>query len=527
MKVKNIIKLAATAGITAAAIPAIKKDFETPQGKRRLYDGVNSLANGLCTAVGAFLPSAQRDDILDFTPECQFSGTDKFISEPLPNAKWHLGYSKVSILPEDLSKDKYFIAGYLAFPPNVANGALDDQMIRCISLWDGTERGTVVFAVIDCVGISNADIEDIRNRLKDFAEEKNIVSINISATHSHSCIDTMGVWGELTTALKVNPSKIKNGETDFSTGRNAEFMENLKVQAVNKIKEAAENMKPGKLYKGIQDGSKFMRDKRPPDVMITDIVSLVFRPDDGSTPTRAVIMSAHPTQFGGSNKIVSGDYPYYLCGELEKNGENALFFQGAELSIATERGGNVPDGLNRTEQIIEYGRTVGRFCLEAELSEIEPFINIKHRKILIEVSNKIFMLLAKIQVIDNVIRSYSDNNSKIMIETELGYAEIGKNLKLALIPGEIAPEIIVGGCYNAVESYDHSSWIYPSLNEIANAELTVIGLCNDEIAYIIPDNDFGSIIAPKHYEESVSTGKYAASKIVKEFKELINSIERQ
>lgn len=524
MKLKNIIKLGTAAGITAAAIPVIKKKLEEPKGKKFAYDSVNSFANGLCTAIASVLPDVERDDVLNFSPDCIYSGTEKFTSEAAADAEWSLGYSKASILPEDITAEKYFIGGYLAFPPNVAEGVLDDQMIRCIALSDG--RGISIFAAIDCVGISNADIDDIRTRLKDFADERNIISVNISATHSHSCIDTMGVWGELTTALKENPSKVKNEQTDFVTGRNAEFMENLKLTAVKVITEAVNEMTDGKLYKSVQDGSKFMRDKRPPEVMITDITSLLFVPNNGSRPTRAVIMSAHPTQFGGSNKIISADYPYYLCEELENNGENAVFFQGAELAIATERGGNVPEGLNRTESIQEYGRAVGRFCLEAELTPVEPILNIKHRKILLNVSNKIFSLLARIQVINNVIMTYSDNKSKIMIQSELGYAEIGKDVKLALIPGEIAPEIIIGGCFNASESYDGTSWIYPSLNEIAGANLAVIGLCNDEVAYIVPDNDFGSIIAPKHYEESVSTGKNAASKIVKEFKELINSIDR-
>ena len=50
-----------------------------------------------------------------------------------------------------------------------------------------------------------------------------------------------------------------------------------------------------------------------------------------------------------------------------------------------------------------------------------------------------------------------------------------------------------------------------------NWELAVIGLCNDFIGYIIPDNDFGSMFAPLHYEESVSAGGRTASNIVNGF----------
>ena len=92
----------------------------------------------------------------------------------------------------------------------------------------------------------------------------------------------MGVWGELTTALKVNPGKVKREETDFVSGRNESFMENLKQAACRVIRTAVENMKPGQLQHGIQDGSRFVRDKRPPEVMMTEINTLLFTPDDGS-----------------------------------------------------------------------------------------------------------------------------------------------------------------------------------------------------------------------------------------------------
>lgn len=522
-KSKRIAFFAAVGALTAAA-PMMKKKLETPEGKKFLYRTADVGVDGLCKTIGSFLPDVSRGDILDFSPESRMVGLTPFLKEPKENAKWHLGYSKISILPEDVTADDYYIGGYLAFPPNKAEAVLDDQMIRCIALSDGTDRGICVFAVIDCVGISNHDVQEIRDRLSEYADEKNIVDINISATHSHSCIDTMGVWGDLVNALKTNPGKVQQGEEDFVSGRNAEFMENLKSSAVRVIQEAVEDMKPGKLMKAVQDGSHFVRDKRPPEVMMTEITSLHFVPDDGSRPSRAVFMAAHPTQFGGNNKIVSGDYPYYLCEEIENNGENAIFFQGAQLAIATQRDSVVPEGLPKAEAIKQYGIAVAKFCLEAEFSEVKPILNITHRRILLNISNKIFMLLAKLQVLDNDILHSGDKQSDLMIISEIGLAELGDEMRIALIPGEIAPELIVGGCFSEEESYDGKNWEMEPLEKTVGGKLTVIGLCNDEIGYIIPDNDFGSLIAPLHYEESVSTGKHTASKLLKEFKIMVDSI---
>ena len=63
----------------------------------------------------------------------------------------------------------------------------------------------------------------------------------------------------------------------------------------------------------------------------------------------------------------------------------------------------------------------------------------------------------------------------------------------------------------------------------------VIGLCNDELGYIIPDNDFllndampyinsaNDRFDRNHYEETNSTGRNTARTLLEEFEELINS----
>ena len=54
-------------------------------------------------------------------------------------------------------------------------GVIDDMMVRCIALKDGATGETVLFGTIDCIGITNADIRDIRELLKEFAKAKFIV----------------------------------------------------------------------------------------------------------------------------------------------------------------------------------------------------------------------------------------------------------------------------------------------------------------------------------------------------------------
>ena len=213
MKKRIIVSLAASAAGTLLAHTAVKKlkDFSaSPDNKRRLLDSGHRLT---MKAVGKLsdnvsdkgIPYLNRYDNSGF-----LEGNGYFLSEPVKDAKWHLGFSKASVIPEKIEGD-YYIGGYLAFPPNKMNGIMNEQMVRAVAVSDNSGRGLHVFAVIDCIGISGTDIRDIRQRLQSLISERNILSVNISATHCHSGIDTTGLWGDLPEAYKNNKKAIKKG----------------------------------------------------------------------------------------------------------------------------------------------------------------------------------------------------------------------------------------------------------------------------------------------------------------------------
>ena len=64
------------------------------------------------------------------------------------------------------------------------------------------------------------------------------------------------------------------------------------------------------------------------------------------------------------------------------------------------------------------------------------------------------------------------------------------------------------------------------MRSAVKGHLTVIGLCNDAIGYIVPDNDFGSVFAKDHYEEAVSAGQRTASNIVGAFMRVAEKAEK-
>ena len=99
-----------------------------------------------------------NDDVAFHTPRRYRKNCSK-------GSKWHLGYSKESILPPDIYTKKYCIAGNTRLPANYAKGVLDDIFVRTIALDDGSGQGKVILSCVDCIGLSNKNIREIR---KDF-----------------------------------------------------------------------------------------------------------------------------------------------------------------------------------------------------------------------------------------------------------------------------------------------------------------------------------------------------------------------
>ena len=127
------------------------------------------------------------------------------------------GFSKAVLTPEDADSGRYFIAGYDSNNP--AKEVLDDMCARAVYIDDNTGRGGAVLCSVDAVGISRKDINDIRKIVIESKKIPKIKSINISATHTHSAIDTQGLWGE----------KL------YKSGRNEEFMASLKEKTAQAI----------------------------------------------------------------------------------------------------------------------------------------------------------------------------------------------------------------------------------------------------------------------------------------------------
>ncbi|MBR3789923.1 MAG: hypothetical protein IKJ86_08040 [Clostridia bacterium] len=336
----------------------------------------------------------QKEDGNTDVEEFYAGTTGRFNTTPDANAQWHLGYANTSLIPDDVTNGEYYIGGYIAPEnafTNVVEGVIDDMMVRCIALKDGVTGETVLFGTIDCIGITNGDIRDIRAMLKDFAAQNNIVAINIASTHCHSCLDTEGLWTNNLVKLLTNgiSSGTQNGN-ELQQGTNPKYMAFLKEKVAGALKAAYNDMKPGTLTFAQKDiGEEYFNNKNRPtsDTIMSQLNRFVFTPDDTNfRPTMIINIAAHPDVAGlptssNSGREISGDYVYY-CGELlNKAGYNFMFFNGAIAGIYMSRGitGDGVDTPKRYHESMRYGHEIARLALALTLTEEEikadPLLN--------------------------------------------------------------------------------------------------------------------------------------------------------
>ena len=353
-----------------------------------------------------------------------YEGTGaEFQSSARRDAKWNLGYKNASLIPNDYSNGTYYIGGYIAIEngfSNVVEGIAeipgigkDDMKVRCIAINDGTDNGTALFATIDCIGITNADIKDIRAIVAEYAEANgisDIVAINVSSTHTHSCIDTEGLWTKL--LYKLAHNGIVNGtgaEEELIQGTNPAYMAFLKDKVADTLIDAYKDLQPGVLTYTEKDlGQEYFNNKNRPSsgemiyeidaegntvytgenaIAMTDISRFIFTPENtDETPTMMLNIAAHPDVAGlptesNSGREISGDYIFY-CGKfLEDAGYNFMFFQGAIAGIYMSRsvtGDNVPTE-QRVEESQRYGFELARMALSLTKTKEEvvadPMLN--------------------------------------------------------------------------------------------------------------------------------------------------------
>lgn len=414
---------------------------------------------------------------------------------------WNVGFARRQIALPENSAEPLYIAGY-----NSAweiEGVLD--LCEARAVWLDAGQGGVLLIGVDCIALDSGTVNAIRTAIGDIP---GCIAINVYATHTHAGPDTLGLWG---------PTGVN--------GKNSAYMENLIAAAAEAGREAAANPRQGRLFFGYAVTEDMYRDSRYPYVYDPNLYQLRFEASNGSAGTRIYIYGAHAESLRGDNKLVSRDFPGRLCDTMTAlTGDNTMFCSGPAgglimtKAFVSDTGRQAVENLEITaNKLIEYAKSI---TPEAE-RELKPALQFSRSVFTVPLDNPAFALYKLLGILSNKAVK-ADSATGHGVETELAVLLLD-DLAVTLIPGEIFPELVLGGetgwmNYGAVNPRP--------LNQIAQEhgidQMIVIGLCNDELGYIVPPSDFlinqdapyieriTDGLGEDHYEETNSVGPACA-----------------
>lgn len=466
-------------------------------------------------------------------------GRETYRTEPAENAVWKLGYAKKSIVPEDIDSGKYNLGRDLL--NKYAQGVYDDQCIRVAAIDDNSGDGIVVLGAVDALGVTSTDTRAMRKAILDYCKEKGIkvASINISATHAHSALDTQGVSTEFFTKLLaafwLNLFGLDITIPGLETAE--AFKQHFVDTSVEAIKAAVDGMEEGKLFFTPIDMSEYFKDKR--DLIskedLPKTASFCFVPASGNAPTYISDITCHATSFSASNGLVGSDYIYYIDEYIKSaNGGNFIMIPGAVGQVSRDIEVDTSGMTEYEEKGADaryLGKNLGKMIVEADYSnELEPIVNVKHRELFITPENSILTLACEIGLVNNrIFYKGSGFGREYCMATEMGYLEFGNEIGLALFPAELYPEVFWDDEITGGANWDGTEWPYDSLAEsVEGVDVYAVSLTNDAIGYVLTDNNFafmGHIIGEGIADETLSVGKHTGSYLVTEYFALLDSLK--
>ena len=518
---------------------AVAEDSFGTKISKGFYNTLNVIVEKLVSAICKLYPNpADWQSLADYdSEEVGFlPGRDTYQTEAGADNYWSLGYASRSVLPEDVDNGEYNLGRDLT--NKLAKGVYDDQRIRVVAIDDNSGEGAVVLGAIDCLGVTSTDARAIRKAVLAYCEEQGIevASINISATHAHSALDTQGVSTGFAAKLFGNFLYNALGKTDSLPGMETadKFKQHFINESIEAVKEAFADMEKGQLYFDTIDCGEIVKDKRGLIAKedIPEIAALYFVPDSGSEATYITDITCHATSFSAGNGLVGSDYIYYMDAYLKaQTGANLVMVPGAVGQVSRDIEVDTT-GMTEWEDMGASAKTLGeafaKLVLDAEFSEkLAPVLNAKHREIFITPENSILVLACEVRLVNNKV--FVDENGDALMPSEMGYIEFGNKFALALFPGELYPEVFWDDEITGGATWDGTQWQYDSLTDAVEGVIIYpVSITNDALGYVLTDNNFafmGHIIGEEIADEVLSVGKHMGSFLVEEYYAMIKDLK--
>jgi len=389
-----------------------------------------------------------------------------------------LGFAQQIITPS-LDRPVY-LAGF--GQNRVAQGIHDDLYIRALALTLGETR--LVLAALDLLGLSRAHCLEVEQRVNQVVPGSRVI---LACTHTHHAPDPIGLWGPDQTTSGVDTA----------------YIAAVKDKAVSAISAALRETQPAHLRAVSVRAPGVAKNARDPQIVDDELTCLqLCAPDTGKILTTMLIFPCHPEALWEMNPLITSDYPYSLRREIEAvTGAPCLFFSGALGGMMT------PDVKDHSfEEAEAMGKTLAQAALKALAgAQVGAVEKLEHacREYAIPMTNPLFAMAMEAGLLADALTGAGE------IVTEANLLKIGPAW-LATVPGELLPKL-------GLETKAR-------LRAAGAGVPAVIGLANDELGYILPQEEFVYPENPfepgDHYEETMSIGPEAGPRLMEAMRRL-------
>ena len=404
--------------------------------------------------------------------------------------------------------DPVWIAGFQK--GRAAQGIKDDLMAVAVVIDDGDQRMAVV--AVDTIGLMRKFVLDVRQSIN---KELGLDHLMIHATHNHEGPDTQGLWG---------PDL-------FESGVNQAYMRELKESILSVIETAISKLEPAEMSiaRIAADPRTPIKDKRKPIVIDEDIRALLFRRPDQSVIGTVVNFGIHVELAWDKNLLLTSD----IAGYLRRGISEGIYYNeelrmpglgGTTLWLTGNIGGLMTSGPSDPvydvflqEKITEAGhhkaRAFGYGLAKSVIDAAEqdsfiqtraPRLTIKTREIELGIDNLLLSIATLMGLVDSDPKLHL-TPPFVRYLSEITFIQLG-DATITAIPGELYPEIAVGGIENP-DGADYSispQEIPPLRSQLPGKVNLMVNLANDAIGYIIPKSEWDNS-APWIYGEDEET----------------------
>jgi len=383
------------------------------------------------------------------------------------------GAHKVTITPSGQA----WIAGY--GENRRSAGAHDDLYCRALVLKSGED--TLAIVGLDLLGLVRPDVVKALEGVKSVPRDR----VLVASTHTHSGPDTIGLWGP----------------TRAVSGVDKQYMASLLAKIAECVDAAAKNMQPARIkFASTPVDGISVNAREPASLDRTAAVMKVESADGSKTIATLVNFACHPETL--NTNMLTADFAGALYKRIEeKAGGVALFINGALGGMVTV---NVPGGGDKGKELWAEAEKVGNTLADKALEAIEHAgalyevpVKFKSAPLLVPMDNPGFQAMIAAGVLPN----FSVNGN---VNTQIAAAMIGP-AQIATIPGEAYPKV---GFEVKKMMKDEPKFVF--------------GLCQDELGYILLEEDFDKELYS--YEKSMSVGKKMGPMLLEGLKTLLGEV---